>query len=201
MHDDDFLGRELSDEKIKALAESWRRQLDIGDNASPDIVWSIEAAFSNKLPHSALIPQTEKELPENLALTIYNPSRILVRENVYLAARDGHPRARYILAHEFGHVVLHNEMPKSLKDTNQERITLQNLKNMSIERQADTFAHFFLVPEDIARKFHNLSRIVNECLVSVQFGQEAVRKYGLRQKRKLQPYELEALYAAEREPF
>ena len=97
---------------------------------------------------------------------IVNPDKgeLLIREDVYLALTDptsyGHGRARFTLAHEIGHLILH------------EGVTLNRqvkVKNHKIyedsEWQADTFSAELLMPSHMCRGL-SLEEIQTKFVVS-----------------------------------
>jgi hypothetical protein len=194
----DLLGQERSQAEILELAESWRTLLGVQAEVKPNILWCVEAGLPALFEHFGLRVLPDAEMPLGPAVAVYSPPRIEIRESYYNAARREHPVSRFALTHELGHVVLHpQELPKFLKDGIQER---QRIARMSVETQADEFAIFFLVPERIARAIGTISGIVHQCGVPYWLARRACEIYGIRY-RKLQPYEIADLLAAEEEPI
>ena len=73
-----------------------------------------------------------------------NDNTIWVRENIYLSAADGDHRARFTLAHEFGHYIMHREQPAI---TRYRDIPCREIFRDS-EWQANYFAGSLLAPTD-----------------------------------------------------
>ncbi len=197
----DYLDHSRSSDELEKLGLAWRGHANIGRGMSINVVPFLENEVPKLLPHFALIPRSEAELPRNVALTSYDPTRIEVRENVYLAAAQEHPKASFQLWHEFSHAVLHDCQPKSLLDGVQERILLTNSTDMSVEEQADALSMYITVPRHSAESIRNLSEIMYVCKVPYAVAERAVRTYGIRQKRKLHPHEIQHLLTREEEPY
>ncbi|MBD55350.1 ImmA/IrrE family metallo-endopeptidase [uncultured Pseudoalteromonas sp.] len=80
----------------------------------------------------------DEELAEAEATTYPNQNRILIRNSVYEDAACGDGRARFTLAHEIGHLILHkNQTPAFSRGRHQ--------VYEDSEWQADTFASEFLM--------------------------------------------------------
>jgi len=188
MMSDDYLGRDLSDEQIEERSDAFRGLLGLGDDLAPDVFFAAESTLPELIPQFALLPRPLSELPNNYALTTYKPPAILVREDIYRKGNSD-PRGRAIIAHELGHLLLHRDMPRSLKDGHQERKLLINSLNQSSERQADLVMLGLLVPRRIAIQLETLDNIADRCRVPYQVAELAMNHYGLRLARKLQPYQ------------
>jgi len=201
MHPDDVLGFERSPESVERIAEAYRAFFGISSDPSPDLGRLIELRLAEHFPQTALIPRERAELSD-FAVTYFDPPRIEARLDVYDAERRGHPRARAIYGHELGHLLLHEALPKSLKDGVQERKLLSDIqRRMSVEEQADLFRLFFLLPRRIITSMSSLTEVVCVCRVPYGLALEAQHRYAIRHFRKLEPYEVADLMTAEEEPF
>jgi Zn-dependent peptidase ImmA (M78 family) len=201
MRPDDVLGSERSPESIEQIASAYRAFLDVSRDPSPNLGRLIELTLSEYFPQTALIPRETQDMSD-FAVTYFDPPRIEARLDVYHAEQKGHPRAREIYGHELGHLLLHDALPKSLKDGIQERKLLSDIqRRMSVEEQADLFRLFFLLPRSIVTPMQSLAEVVCICRVPYGLALDAQARYGIRHYRKLQPYEVADLIIAEEEPF
>ena len=99
------------------------------------------------------------------AYVTFKPLTLHVDKEVWKLARDGEPNARYIVAHEIGHIVLHDEFVVAFSDD--EAAQLRYLQNEeSGEWQANIFAAYFLVPDHVARKLADADVIAGLCVVT-----------------------------------
>ncbi len=199
----DYLDYSKNSSDLESIAKAWRKRACPETDIIVPILPFLENELPKLLPHFALIPKKLSELPDNKAITKYKPTRIEVREDYYEASAGAkpHPSAREILAHELGHVALHSELPKSLLAGEQEILKLVNYKNMSVERQAEEFALYFLVPRNIAESLISIDNICQHCNVSYGFARRITTRYGIRQKGKPLPYQVLHLQSQEDEPI
>lgn len=192
MNDDDYLGRDLTEEQIEYIALAIRDLLQINGDHAPQIYYSVEAHLPDFIPQFGLLPRTHDDLPRHRALTSTRPPTIQIREDIYHSG-DTSPNSRYILAHELGHLVLHRELPRSLKDGAQERKLIANSQHRSSEQQADTFAVGLLVPRHVAETLGSIGAIMDGCQVPYWIAVKAAKRYGIKARRKLLPYEVQAM--------
>ncbi len=84
------------------------------------------------------------ELPGQYALAYPRQRRLIIREDVYNGACDNNPRDRFTLAHELGHLFLHQGI--------QARIDEKSMKDMmnNCEVEANVFGMELLMPSPIA---------------------------------------------------
>lgn len=146
-----FRGGELG---IAKKAHELRVKLGVAEKTYVNIIDILEFQIVEILPEFRLMVRRDIEL-DGLAFTTIDPPRIFVRESVYDAACNGDPRSREILAHELGHLLLHQSMTVGRMQENaeghMEQFRRQNLGESS-ERQADAFARHLLIPVYLA--FH-----------------------------------------------
>jgi len=102
---------------------------------------------------------------DDLAYVTFKPLTLHVDKRIWKSARDGGPIARYIIAHEIGHIVLHDEFAVAFSDEKSAQLKyLQDEE--SGEWQANIFASYFLVPDHIARKLSDADVIAGLCVVT-----------------------------------
>lgn len=198
---DDYLGKPRSFEDIEALVGALCKTLNTEIIPKLNIAWLIECVFTKLFPHAAVIPVSSGEIKGALGLTLYEPSpRILLRKDVYIGLNNTHPKSRFIAAHEFGHLVMHSTLPKSLKDGVQEKILLKNASSMSLELQANYFAVALLIPRKYAKTCSSIYEIVDKFNVPIELARLAIDLYKLNTE-KMHPYQLCDLAQREDSPF
>ena len=83
----------------------------------------------------------------------YPDSGVLrIREDIYDALIRKDCRARFTIAHEIGHLTLHQGVPLRWAGTPQNNVSRTHAFYEDSEWQADTFAAEFLMPVDLIRK-------------------------------------------------
>ncbi|MBR6096834.1 MAG: ImmA/IrrE family metallo-endopeptidase [Oscillospiraceae bacterium] len=125
-----------------------------------EIVLFLELILPRLDPLFVLDPVEDSELIGRAAETIPEQHLIRVKQSIYDAACSGNYWARFVLAHELAHYILHGNknVAYAYLDPN-EKIP----RTMNPERQADVFASELLVPV-------NLITESDEYLVSKHFG-------------------------------
>ncbi|EOD5329024.1 ImmA/IrrE family metallo-endopeptidase [Vibrio parahaemolyticus] len=107
------------------------------------------------------IPLEDHELPNEYALSSPNQMMIKCRESVYHGALAGKPRDKFTLAHELGHILMH-------QNTNPEFARSQTASfhhfTEDAEWQANTFASELLVDS------RNLDGVSSPRDIEVKFG-------------------------------
>lgn len=90
-----------------------------------------------------------------------------VDNEVWELADIGEPKNRFIIAHEIGHLLLHNHFAKAFSNSAEDRIKFAE-KEYSAEWQANTFASYFLLPTHIVTAFDNVEDLSRSCGVTRQ---------------------------------
>lgn len=100
------------------------------------------------------------------AYVTFKPKTTLhVDKRIWKQASDGIAFARYVVAHEIGHIVLHDEFAVAFSD--EEAAQLKYLQDEeSGEWQANVFAGLFLVPDHVALKLMDSDVIAGLCVVT-----------------------------------
>lgn len=100
--------------------------------------------------------------PNCYAKTYPDNKKIVLTESVYNRAYNGSPRDRFTVAHEIGHLLLHNDINISFARGQEEIPTYENP-----EWQANTFAAELLVPTHLIKDM-SIDEISLKCNVSRQ---------------------------------
>ncbi len=157
--------RGLSTKEIEGRSLAWRDALGLGGRWAPDMIEVLEHRLPELFEEFTLVVHEDEPMGDAEAYTQFTPPRIVLRESVYRAAADHHPRSRMTLAHELGHLVLHNGLAKAREVSPR----AQALKPFnSAEWQANKFAATFLMPEFVVRQFGAATDLADGCRVSLQ---------------------------------
>lgn len=144
---------------IRGLAQTVRDGLGYRDLAQIQPEHLVESALPVVLPSFVydIKPRSRMHGAEGFAV----PDRdyIAIREDVYQAARMGNGRARFTIAHELGHLLLHQS--EHLVFERSERTTA---KFRQPEWQADIFAAEFLMD------LRKIRRDDNDVAIRQRFG-------------------------------
>ncbi|PZT06150.1 hypothetical protein A7X87_08395 [Stenotrophomonas maltophilia] len=112
-------------------------------------------------------------------LTFPETAEIWLREDVYEGFLADQPRDRFTVAHELGHLLMHNGV--SLARNMKKPSELKPYENS--EWQANTFAGALLIPTATAQRLRDEWEVAEACGVS--FDAARVRLAALRQRGKL----------------
>jgi len=105
-----------------------------------------------------------EDLPEQASVT-FDPLTLHIEKRVWDAAAAGESYARFIVAHEIGHIVLHDRTAAAF--SNDENAVLKFVeKEESAEEQANAFADLFLVPDHVALRLRDVDTIAGLCVVA-----------------------------------
>lgn len=134
--------------EIRAVAQRLRSALLLTDQHAINLVDVVEFGLPKLIPDFTLSVVKDDDLPsDTLALAREDPPEIIVRESVYCGAAKHEPRARWIIAHEIGHIVLSHG-----KTHSGERLGAFPADVACAEHQANLFAQYFLVPQNFAEE-------------------------------------------------
>lgn len=134
-----MIAEPISAKAIKDIALFVRESLYdfIDKNGKLDIVRAIEYKCQDLGFEYEIVEETD--MPDAYATTDVKRKRLYVREDVYDEAAEGNGRHRFTLAHELGHILLHQEVRMANKD--------ENCKiYCHPEWQANEFASWLLCP-------------------------------------------------------
>lgn len=123
--------------------------------------------LENELPQIfeefAFIPREREALGPMHARTFPSAMLIEVREDVYHGARLGRGRDRMTLAHEFGHLCLHQEQPLA-RTMDSETVPAYRCA----EWQAKAYAGELLIPHHLRGRFGSPAQVARQCGVSLE---------------------------------
>lgn len=134
------------------------------ENGEPYGFFSLIRFVRNVLP--SLVPGGftielfDAKEGDDPAYVTFSPKRVLhVDREIWDLADRGEPQARYIVAHEAGHLLLHDVSAKAFSG---HRLSFDQ-KETSAEWQADTFADYLLVDDRTAASGLSRSEIGRIC--------------------------------------
>lgn len=148
MRTGDFWVQPLDDAKIEEIANDWRalaHQLFGGDFFNIVDFFNLVFQRRHHRGQRVSIKFMEKDSSGPPAKVSFKPLTLHVKVDVWEAARQGEAWARYIIAHECGHIVLHDDFAKGFSSPDARRLP-QSEYLRSAERQADKFADYLLAP-------------------------------------------------------
>ena len=111
------------------------------------IVHFLEIVLAQSFPDMSLLIVEPEDMPYKEAETVPGQSLIRIRQDVYNAATEGDGRARFTIAHEVGHFLMHT--PDSIVLCRMEAGTDMKAYE-DPEWQANTFASYLLAPSALA---------------------------------------------------
>jgi hypothetical protein len=134
----------LRESRIKDIADAWHSAL-VTDLFCFDFnVVECVREYIRLHPGKMSIQLFDKEPFESPAYVKYDPTILYCDREVWEEAEQNYPGARFILAHEFAHVVLHSYYVQNFSGDLRKSIWQ---KEESGEWQANTFADYFLVSD------------------------------------------------------
>lgn len=184
--------------EIANTALRFRDLFKVSDKTYVDIIEVLEFRVAEFIPDFRLMVRRDIELDTSARTTI-DPPRIFVRESIYDAACEGDADSRRILAHELGHLLLHQRISTPMQRDSVgyiDQFPLMDLLDSS-EAQADVFARHFLVPPslafgsrfdaDILARKTGTSKNLSAAAITVSKRQEmyALRQQGTARRHKL----------------
>jgi IrrE N-terminal-like domain len=116
------------------------------------------------------------------AYVALDPFTLHIDREIWELADLGDPDARFILAHEIGHLILHDHQAKAFSNDPDAQIKFA-MNEYSAEWQANTFAAHFLLPTHIVAALGCAQALVERCSVPRQLAEDrlwAVQRAKLR---------------------
>jgi len=102
----------------------------------------------------------------------FSPRLILrVQKGVWKKFQEGRSREREIIAHELGHILLHNDEAKPFSQDGTKQINFADDED-SAEWQAHRFADHLLIPINVALEINDVHRLAFACNVTELFAAE-----------------------------
>jgi hypothetical protein len=161
------------EETLAGLALTWRREARNQNDAYFNIVKFVEGILSGKTKQPFKINFLETAEGETPAFVTFNPRTLHIDRSIWDLADRGEPEARFIVAHEIGHLILHDHFAKAFSNDPGDRIQFA-VREYSAEWQANTFAFYFLLPDLIVAAYRSISELSTSCSVQESVARERV---------------------------
>ena len=164
-----FKGDPLSNEQIYSFALKLRKAAGLDDVEVVDLLElydrpSILTRFGLKHFVYKVVPDLEIEGNEASTLITHSHVRVRISKTTFQRAEALDRRARFTLAHELGHAVLHKNKEDLNRSQSPERRTVSAV--VSVERQADRFADGFLITDAMVQLATSADHLSEIALVS-----------------------------------
>jgi hypothetical protein len=152
------------EESIESLA--WRCRLAAGLEFLSyfSIVDYIEQFLAKWLKGGVRLCFFDMNPGDDPARVEYNPTTLYIDREVWELAKLGEPEARFIVAHEIGHLVLHDHNAKAFSNDPDAQIRFAP-NEYSAEWQATIFAYYFLLPTVVVASFEDPLDLSKSCAV------------------------------------
>lgn len=160
-----FEASPMSRKKIREYAFFIRNIFEVSDEENIDIFRLIEVGLPEVFKDFSLLIVPEDKMYE-YALFLPEMNELRIREDVYEAALNGNPRHRFTLAHETGHVFLHQNIKRLARGD--VAVSIPAFKDP--EWQANEFAGELLAPTHL---IGNLSQ--SEIMLKFNLSREAAK--------------------------
>jgi len=161
--------RVLADEALR-----WRKRSGTENYAYFDIVAFVERVLRPNAKRPFKIAFFHQVPGAKPAYVSYKRQITLhVDREVWLDAKDGDPIARFIIAHEIGHLLFHDHRAQAFSNDPSERLKFAQ-PEYSAEWQANTFAFYFLVPDHMVAAFSGIRQLSNACGVTEEIARERI---------------------------
>lgn len=144
-----YCSRAISAASLSRLSQATRSLCDLSDHDDFDIIQFLEFGIYRIIPDFYLFIERDENMNGSKAFVTEDSLGIVVSESVYNDACGNLFYAKKILAHEFGHVLLHNNRHFETKHFTFETYEKQLKKTEafhSMEWQADIFGICLIVP-------------------------------------------------------
>lgn len=152
-------------EAIAKIAMAWWAVANRGGH-SFNICEFVLGPLSKLLTKGRLkIDFYDRNSGDDPAYVTFKPLTLHIDRKIWKAASNGEAYARYIVAHEIGHIVLHDEFASAYSD--EEAAQLKYLQDEeSGEWQANVFAGYFLAPDHVVLKLRDIDVIAGLCVIT-----------------------------------
>jgi hypothetical protein len=152
------------EEEIARFATEWRRAGNVANLANFDIVTFVEKILSRKYTRKGQLQIVFFDIiqDQDPAFVTFRPLTLHIDAEIWKLARWGDPEARFIIAHEIGHIILHDHEAKPFSNDPSLNIAFDRSEH-SAEWQANTFAGYFLLPDQIVRAFGDVDQLIASC--------------------------------------
>jgi Zn-dependent peptidase ImmA (M78 family) len=174
------------EETFAEVALSWRREARNENNSYFNVAAFVEDVLLSKTKLPFKIEFFNAREGEKPAYVKFNPRTLWVDREIWHLAKIGEPNARYIVAHEIGHLIFHHDDAKAFSNSAEDQIKFAR-PEYSAEWQAHTFAFYFLMPDLIVAAYNDAVELSAACGVTIDVARQRIAM----SKRFLRQYNLQ----------
>lgn len=102
---------------------------------------------------------------------------LFVQKTVWQRFIEGYSKEREIIAHEIGHIILHDSTAMPFVGDKRLYLKFTGSQEDFAEWQADTFAEHLLIPDTIIQKYMNAEKIAYHCNTENTYAKERLTRY------------------------
>lgn len=166
MNNGRYKAQPMSRNAIRSLAAEYRQKLGLTNVEYVDILRLLELVFPKLFEKDGFdyAYETREVMGNNHGLTDPKTGKIMIREDVYIRAREGKGRDRMTIAHEIAHFLLHNGVALGLARAGDDE---EIRPYCDPEWQATCFAAEFLMGANVIRNM-TPEQIAERCGVSLE---------------------------------
>jgi hypothetical protein len=178
--------RAVREETLAQTALHWRAAGGHYNHAYFNVVEFVTDVLSKRLNRSFKIRFFDMEPGADPAYVDFDPVEpptLFIDKGVWEDANLGDPFARFVIAHEIGHLIFHDHDAKAFSNNPNDRIAFESRDEVSAEWQANTFAAYFLLPTHIVASFDDLQDLIRYCGVETQLAESRLGAVRAAQKR------------------
>lgn len=157
-------------DEIGAIADRLRIQFSLSNEPEFPVMEFLEMVLDQRLGSVELQIRDQREMGDYEGLTHPDGDFIILREDVYRDAWLGDGRARFTVAHELGHLIMHTRIPMA-RATPKRKVAPFRLS----EAQANQFAAELLMPRTFMRPDDTISSVTRRHRVSQHAAQLRLR--------------------------
>jgi IrrE N-terminal-like domain len=152
----------MSASGIEAAAVQLRNILHIDGSSRVQMVQLVENVLPEVLPDYVFCVMPDEDMPGMDGITAIGSFTICLAEHTYVDLCKGKPEARFVAAHELGHLVLHSQQQPALarRSLNDDRV--------DPEWQADRFADVWLMPRAGVAKCKSANEVAARFTVPIE---------------------------------
>jgi hypothetical protein len=174
----------MSEERIERIGVSWHRHACKPGAYSFNIV---EFVTNELVPYFApkdglKIEFFDREFTQDdPAYVSFKPRTLHVDRQIWRDALKGESYARVVIAHEVGHLLLHDGRAQAFSNDPSLRIRFSQ-KQYSAEWQANCLAGHLLIPDDVIRKFNDEELLIGFCGVTRELARNRMLEFNKRSR-------------------
>ena len=177
----------MSEKLVSDIAARTRRIVGLDRASEFPIKTAINRCQIEPISKHGLLKIELFDAPDNVTpgVVTFNPLKLKIDREVWQYSDIGCPQSRWILAHEFGHIMLHDHYANEFSDNHESRIKFVQPEERS-EDQADWFAYYILMPDPIVHRLQDARLIVQVCGVEMDIARFRLELFSRRWKGRYQ---------------